>query len=213
MSWRGGLQAEGAGDGSQAGTLSALLAAFGVVSFPFLIWASNIWMADFAIPIGDYAIPLSLQSLLVVLAALALGPRLGLASIGLYLFMGAIGLPVFADGNAGLVTIFGRTGGYLVGFLACVWIVNFFVRRRDGSLRAWRWTLLGTFLGHIAIFVVGVPWLYVVLKLDPAFAGGATVGSVVWNGFVIFIPGMMIKCLIAAIAGYWAAPFAHQRGW
>lgn len=200
-------------DGLDERGLSAVLGAFGVVAFPLLIWASNIWVADFAIPIGSYAIPLSLQSLLVVLAALALGPRLAPASIGLYLIMGAIGLPVYAEGNAGLVTLFGRTGGYLTGFFVCAWLVNIFVRRPDGSLRGWWWTLVGTFAGHLMIFLIGVPWLYVVLKADPAFADSATVASVVQNGFVIFIPGMIIKCLIAAIAGYWVAPFAHRRGW
>ncbi|MEO0512427.1 MAG: biotin transporter BioY [Planctomycetota bacterium] len=191
--------------------LDRVLAGLGVVGYPLLMWAANAG-GDFQVPIGDFAIPLTLQTLFVILAALSLGPRLGALSMILYIVMGAVGLPVFSEGNAGLATVFGRTGGYLLGFVLCVPMINGFVRRPDGSLRGWWWTLVGAVAGHLTIFAVGVPWLYAVLSRDPAFAD-VTFGGVVENGFLIFLPGMAIKCAIGAIAGYWAAPFAHRRGW
>lgn len=209
MRWlnAGEVEHEGLGEDAR----DRLLGALGVIGFPLAMWLGTA-IGDIQVPIGAYAIPLTLQTLFVILAALSLGPKLGTASMLLYILMGAVGLPVFSDGNAGLATIFGRTGGYLVGFVLCVPIVNYFVRRKDGSVRGWWWTLVGALAGHLAIFAVGVPWLYVVLRLDPAFAD-ATLASVVRNGFVIFLPGMVLKCAIGAIAGYWAAPFAHKRGW
>jgi len=74
--------------------------------------AASAWIA---IPLG--AVPITLQTFFVVLAALLLPARWVAASLGLYLLLGVAGLPVFSGGNGGLGVLFGPTGGYLLGFL------------------------------------------------------------------------------------------------
>src|SRR5262245_17096829 len=68
-------------------------------------------------PIPGSPVPATLQTLVVLAGGLLLGPWLGGAGIALYLALGVVGLPVFAGGGAGVQTIVGATGGYLVAFL------------------------------------------------------------------------------------------------
>jgi len=81
--------------------------------------------AYIAIPIPIVPVPIVLQNLFVLLAGLLLGSRWGLASMGLYLLAGSIGLPVFSGGRGGLAHFLGPTGGYLIGFAVEAWLVGF----------------------------------------------------------------------------------------
>lgn len=102
-------------------------------------------------------VPYTLQTFGVLLASGALGFRRGLAATALYLALGAIGLPVFAEGRHGLAILFGATGGYLIGFLVASAIVG-----RLAEL-GWDRNLFGAIgsmaLGSLVIYAVGVPWL------------------------------------------------------
>ena len=71
--------------------------------------------AQFKIPL--YPVPVTGQTLVVLLIGMTYGPRLGGITMAAYLFEGAVGLPVFAGGAAGMAVLFGPTGGYLFGFL------------------------------------------------------------------------------------------------
>src|SRR4030043_2190183 len=84
------------------------------------------------IPIGP--VPILLSTLFVLLAGLLLGSRWGLASMGLYLLVGAIGIPVFAGGKGGLAHFFGPTGGYLLGYVLASWITGFISEHSRGLL-------------------------------------------------------------------------------
>ena len=84
--------------------------------------------AYIAIPIGP--VPIVLQNMFVLMAALLLGVRWGMAAILLYLFMGACGLPVFAGGTGGIGRLFGPTGGYLLGYIPAVLITALISRNR-----------------------------------------------------------------------------------
>ena len=75
------------------------------------VLAASAWVS---IPLGS--VPLTMQLLIVVLAALVLRPRQAAAALGVYLLLGAIGVPVFAGGRGGLGVLLGPTGGYLWGF-------------------------------------------------------------------------------------------------
>src|SRR5688572_9384216 len=76
--------------------------------------------AQFVIPFGD--VPITGQTFAVLLTGALLGSRLGAAAVIAYLIEGAIGLPFFAGGAAGLVRFFGPTGGYLVAFPAAAFV-------------------------------------------------------------------------------------------
>lgn len=175
----------------------------GVTGFALLTALSGQdWLA---IPLPPDGVPMTLQTLAVILAAMSLGPRLGAASLGLYLLVGVLGAGVFAEGSKGLGAILGQTGGYLLGFLACQPVIGWCVKRRDGTLRRWPGVLAGALAGHAVIFGLGVPWLAVVNGFGPARA--------LEGGFYPFIPGTILKTALAVVIGVHAAPWSHRRGW
>lgn len=161
--------------------------------------------AQVAIPLPPDGVPMTLQTLAVVLAALCLGPRLGAASMTLYLLVGMLGAGIFAGGAAGLAVLAGQTGGYLVGFIACQPVITSIIRRPDGSIRGWGAMVLAVLAGHLVIFAIGVPWL--------AAVRGYGLGRALEGGFYPFIPGMLVKTAAAVVLGRLAAPWAMRRVW
>ena len=115
-----------------------------------------------------YPVPMTMQTLVVLLIGLGFGARLGTATVLLYLAQGAVGLPVFAgtpEKGIGLAYMLGPTGGYLLGFILAAalsgWIAE---RRRD--LGALVTAVIG---GSLAIYVPGVLWLASFVGLEQAF--------------------------------------------
>lgn len=104
-----------------------------------------------AIPLGP--VPVTLQILILLLAGTVLGARLGLISVLLWLALGIVGLPVFAGGKAGPMVLVGPTGGYLLGYLCCVYCVGKLAGRRPVSyVRAGAAMILGL----VSIYVCGL---------------------------------------------------------
>lgn len=187
---------------------TALLRAGGVGLFALLPWAG----AHIAIPVGKYGVPVTLQTLAVVLAAVCIGPRLGTAAMGLYLLLGLLGWPVFADGEFGPGVLLGQTGGYLLGFILCQPVIVAFIRRPDGTIRGWGAMITGVLAGHAVVFAVGIPWLWAARRFwldDPAISAW----DAVYHGGVIFLPGMLLKTGIAVLIGRIAAPWGSRRLW
>ncbi len=117
-----------------------------------------------------YPVPMTLQTLVVLVLAAAYGARLGAAAVALYLLEGLLGAPVFAGALAGPVYMAGPTGGYLAGFLAAAWLTGFLAQR--GWDRTW-WRLLAAMtIGHAVIFAFGFAWLAALIGPDKAFAFG-----------------------------------------
>jgi biotin transport system substrate-specific component len=83
------------------------------------------------IPIGP--VPVTLQVLFVLLAGAVLGAEMGALSVVLWILLGTFGLPVFAGGKAGPMVLLGPTGGYLLGFVICAWIIGVLTRRHATS--------------------------------------------------------------------------------
>lgn len=157
-----------------------------------------------------FGVPQTLQTLWVVLAALCIGPRFGtLAFLG-YVLIGVIGVPVFAEGNYGAATLLGQTGGYLVGFVACQPVVAWIIKKPDGSIRGWGAIIVATLAAHAVIFLIGVPWLWIVHAID---GRGTTLLQAINGGFVPFIPGMVIKTIIAVVVGLAVVPYAAKKIW
>ncbi|MBX3323832.1 MAG: biotin transporter BioY [Phycisphaeraceae bacterium] len=161
--------------------------------------------AHVAVPLPPDGVPMTMQTLAVLLAAMCLGPRLGAASMGLYVLMGIVGASVFAEGEKGAAAILGQTGGYLVGFVACQPVVGWIVKRRDGSVRGWGALVVAVLAAEIVIFGVGVPWLAVV--------NGFGIERALEGGLYPFLPGAVIKGAIAVLIGRVAVPWASRRLW
>lgn len=167
--------------------------------------------AQIEVRLPPYGIPLSLQTLAVVMAALCLGPRFGMLAMLLYYVIGMLGVPLFAEGTSGVITTMGQTGGYLVGFILCQPVITRAVRRSDGRVRGWLGFTMGVLGGHLVVFAVGVPWLYLSRKHwlgDPIALGDA-----VHYGFAVYIIPMLIKTGMAVMLGRLAAPWAMKRVW
>src|SRR4030042_2135042 len=113
------------------------------------------------IPIGP--VPIVLSTLFVLLSGLLLGSHWGLASMGLYLLVGAIGIPVFAGGKGGFAHFFGPTGGYLFGYLLASWTAGFISERSHSLLIL---DIFAVVVGSLAIYSLGVPWLKMVTQLS-----------------------------------------------
>lgn len=190
----------------------ALVRLIGVLLFPMMMGLTCRLSLHLSIPIAPYGVPLTLQTLWVLLAALSIGPRFGALSMLIYILAGVVGVPVFAGGDSGLLTIFGQTGGYLIGFIACQPVVAAIVRGPDGAVRGWGAMILAVLAAHLVIFAVGVPWLYAVRLIDPQ-TPAISIADAVHGGFVVFIIPMLIKAGIAVLIGRWVAPWASRRIW
>ena len=137
-----------------------------------------------------WPVPMTMESLAVLVIGAAFGLRLGLATLALYLVEGALGLPVFAGTpmyGIGIAYMMGPTGGYLLGFAAAAAIVGFFAER--GADRSAPHLLGAMALGHVVLFGFGYAWL--------AYLMGAKVAWVA--GVQPFIVGTLVKTLLAAL--------------
>lgn len=161
--------------------------------------------AQIAVPMPPEGIPQTMHTLIVLLAALRLGPRLGAASMVLYVLIGALGAPVFSRGSAGLGVLMGMTGGYIVGFVICQPVVRWIACRRDGTVRGWLALVVAMTVAHAIIFAIGVPWLAVVRGFDTPTAIKA--------GLLPFIPGTIAKTVLAVLIGRYVAPLSARRAW
>jgi biotin transport system substrate-specific component len=155
------------------------------------------------------AVPISGQTFAVLLAAALLGSRRGTLSMMAYLAQGAMGLPVFAftatmGYGGGAARFAGPTGGYLIGFVAAAFVVGF-LAERGWDRRFWT-TALAMLCGSAVIYLFGLPWL--ARFFAPAWLSGWQLdfkyldptNGVLLAGLYPFIPGDLIKLVLAAVA-------------
>ena len=116
------------------------------------------------------AVPMTLQTLVVLALGAAFGARVAAATVALYLIEGLLGLPVFAGAIAGPAYMIGPTGGFLAGFLVAATLIGLLAER--GWDRSWVWLTGAMTLGHIAIFALGFAWLAILIGPEKAFALG-----------------------------------------
>ena len=137
-----------------------------------------------------YPVPMTLQTLVVLLLGLALGWRLAFATVLLYLAQGAIGLPVFAgtpEKGIGLAYMLGPTGGYLIGFALAAAVTGWIAGHRRDLL-----ALVGAVLaGTATIWICGLLWLTSLVGLQQAIA----------LGLVPFLLGDLVKAALAVALG------------
>ena len=140
--------------------------------------------AQFKIPL--YPVPVTGQTLVVLLIGMVYGPRLGGVTIATYLLQGVIGLPVFAGGAFGIATLLGPTGGYLGGFLIAAVVMGFLAERGMG--RGFMSTVIAMMIGNTIIYVTGASWLASFIGAEKALT----------SGVFPFLYGDVLKLLVAA---------------
>ncbi|MEO3997305.1 biotin transporter BioY [Mesorhizobium sp. CAU 1732] len=146
--------------------------------------------AKLAIPF--YPVPMSFQTLVVLVLGVAFGPRLAVAAVLFYLMQGAAGLPVFAgspERGVGLAYMTGPTGGFLVGFVFAAATTGWLARR--GWSRSVPGMALAMAAGTVALYVPGILWLGFLIGWDK---------PVLEYGLWPFLYGDALKLAIAAIA-------------
>ena len=142
--------------------------------------------AQFAIHIGP--IPITGQTFAVLLTGMLLGSRLGAAAVIAYLIEGAIGLPFFAGGGAGLVRFLGPTAGYLVAFPAAAFIAGAFAEH--GWDKRYLTAVAAMAIGSLVIFLGGWAWFAVLTNTPPIAAFKLAVAP--------FLLGDVIKIVLGA---------------
>ena len=140
--------------------------------------------AQFKIPL--YPVPVTGQTLVVLLIGMVYGPRLGGVTIAAYLLQGVIGLPVFAGGAFGIATLLGPTGGYLGGFLIAAIVLGFLAERGMG--RGIVSTMVAMMIGNLIIYVAGASWLASFIGAQKALTAGV----------FPFLYGDVLKLAVAA---------------
>jgi biotin transport system substrate-specific component len=160
-------------DLSQIAIFAALIAALGVPG---------------AITVGSTGVPITLQSLGVMLAGGVLGARKGALSVVVFLVLTTAGLPLLAGGRGGIGIWTGPTAGYLIGFVAAAIVIGLLTARILPGYPLWQGILVNLFGGALVIYLFGVTWL----GLRIGF------GSALTSVFA-YLPGDVLKAVVAAL--------------
>lgn len=155
------------------------------------------------IPVGP--VPITLQLFFTALSGVLLGPYWGALSQVVYVVLGLIGLPIFTAGG-GPAYVFNPSFGYLIGFIAGAFVIGKIASGKQNItfLRI----LIACFVGTAIIYAFGVPYLYLImhqvahtqLPFSQAFM----------IGFVVFLPGDAIKCVLVALLGKKVVPILRR---
>ena len=145
-------------------------------------------LAQVTIPLP--LVPITGQTLAIGLAATILGARYGTLSILVYLGIGAVGIPVFAQMSGGLASLFGPTGGYLFGFIPTAFVIGYYLEKMGFTFMN---AIIANILGMFVALTFGTVWLKIFAELSwaGAFAGG----------FIPFVLVGVIKAVLAAWIG------------
>ena len=146
------------------------------------------------IPLGGAGVPITLQTLAVMLTGLVLGPIRGGLAVLLYLLLGFVGLPVFSRGQSGLQVLSGPTAGYLVSFVVAALVVGLAARVVLRRARQSLWVpllLVASFATTVVVHALGILGLMVNLRLPLSAAVSADLP---------FLPGDLVKDVVAVVA-------------
>lgn len=156
------------------------------------------------IPIGPA--PITLQFLFTALAGIMLGSRLGALSQLVYVVLGLIGIPIFTSGG-GISYVFKPSFGYLIGYIVGAFVIGKICEKGGG------WSYLKLFtaslVGITVVYVIGVPYLYIILKY--VMGTKITILGALKTGFLVFIPGDIVKCIVTALLGAKIVPIIKRE--
>jgi biotin transport system substrate-specific component len=142
--------------------------------------------AQLAVPL--WPVPITGQTLAVLLVGASLGAIRGAISLALYAVLGIVGLPVFSDGASGFNVVAGPTGGYIIGFIFAAALTGWLAQRQwdHQILRG----IASFAAGTVVVFAFGLPWL--------AFSLGLDLATTLQLGLYPFIVGGIVKALLGA---------------
>jgi len=138
-----------------------------------------------------WPVPMTMQTLVVLMLGMAYGPRLGAGTVLAYLLVGAAGLPVFAgtpERGIGLAYMMGPTGGFLMGFVLAAWVTGALAER--GWDRSVPWCAAAMLAGTVVIFALGLAALIPITGLSRAIEAG----------LIPFLASSGLKIALGAVA-------------
>ena len=144
--------------------------------------------AQISVKLPFTPVPITGQTFAVVLVGASLGPLFGTASAMLYLWLGVAGAPIYAHHDSGWGVITSASGGYIVGFVLAAAASGFLAER--GWDRQFSSSIGAMLTGNVIIYLVGLPWLAVVLDTN--------LEKTLEYGLYPFVPGDMVKLYLAA---------------
>ena len=145
-------------------------------------------LSPFSLPIGP--VPVSLQTLVVLLSVYLLGVKYGTVAYVIYLLIGLLGVPVFSGFQGGFQKLAGPTGGYLIGMIFMAVIAGWFIDHFTEQIPL---QAVGMILGICVCYTFGTAWLMVQTKM--------AVGPALMAGVIPFIPFDLMKMIIAILIG------------
>jgi len=140
------------------------------------------------ISIPLYPVPLTLQTLFTLLAAMTLGSVMGASSQIIYVLLGVVGLPVFAGFKAGIGILFGPTGGFLFGFIISAYVIGKIIELKNEK-NIFYYFLAGI-IGTTILYVIGITQLSLVT--------GIGIKKAIIVGMLPFLPGDILKIIAAS---------------
>ena len=138
-------------------------------------------------------LPITLQTLFVVLAGLLLGSKNGAIAVVIYVVIGLLGIPVFTQGG-GFAYILNPTFGYILSFIIGAWVAGFIAEKFKPSILTW--TLAGI-IAIILIYAIGIPYFYFISRW---YIGNIIAAKTIMISFILMpLPGDVISCVVAAL--------------
>jgi biotin transport system substrate-specific component len=169
-----------------------IVATMGMVAVGVGVLTASAWIS-----VPFYPVPLTMQTLAVLLVGGLLGSRLGPATVATYLAVGIAGAPVFHNATGGPGVLLGPTGGYLVGFLPAAFLMGWAASLARSGSRPGRNLVvelallaLGAVAAEAALYAVGVPWLAV------GYFGGS-LSRAASAGLFPYLLGDLLKAAVA----------------
>jgi biotin transport system substrate-specific component len=188
--------------------LSATIGDQGTLKKVALVLLGALFIAAAAkVTVPMWPVPVSLQTLAILLVGFAMGSRLGAATVIVYLAQGAMGLPVFTPTTLpGIAGLIGPTGGFLIGFVGLAWLAGYAAEK--GLARGVVSTAAVALAASALLYVPGILWPMAVAGAAGLEAGWiARDAGFYWSAFVApFLIGDALKAVIAAlvVTGAWS---------
>jgi biotin transport system substrate-specific component len=159
-----------------------------VAVFAALIAALSVTVA---IPIPFSPVPVTLQTMGIMLAPSLLGWKRGSLAVATFLALGLAGLPLFAGGRGGLAVLVGPSAGFVVSWVFAALVIGLLtdLMVRRGRYGFWQGLAVNALGGIVVIYAIGVPWMAVVLG-DGVLAAGLSMA--------VFLPGDIVKAVATA---------------
>ncbi|MFC3746936.1 biotin transporter BioY [Paenibacillus sp. GCM10012306] len=142
------------------------------------------------IPLGFIPVPITAQTLGVMLAGCFLGKKTGGLSLVIFIILVAIGLPVLTGGRGGLVALVGPSAGYIFSWPIAAYLIGWATEKIWPQVKTWKLVVINLIFGVIVVYLIGAPVMALITNTS------------IWAGLIgsiAFLPGDIIKAIIAAV--------------